>query len=602
MESDHCAKSQPDEFVLIENFSEDWLTLPGWEGLMLRPNASTQVSSESSAVASAISLSTNNDPGDTLPRLCHIYGNVQSEINSSTIAESNSAASVQNSPTLRVQAPQGLRHGIASRTREKRKGHTKSRLGCINCKARKVKCQETWPSCANCLKRGSTCKYPIVFKQVQHERIVSEMAASPSQSIQLQSTPTFTMSDMRLFHHFLVSAHPYLPVNHEQVWVRDIPAFAHQYDYLMHAMLALSASHLSLLCAESFSTAYLSHRQQAIRGLQNAFSSWPLKPTEAHAMLATSYVLAFQSQYMEDGLVDHVLFIRGCVLLSQIILRNNLEGSFTIYPNMLCTTVNKGLDDVSAIDIRLVYDALESLKRLTPLVENSSAHEVEISLHSILVATTKPLLAPDAASASSESASSPFKFPHTPSFKSESNPNPTSLLLGTPMYETSYPSTFQDDSTPQFALSSSSHQAYFHLMRIFPAFAAWPDASMTHLLSESNPLSRALLAHCIAVQLVLVPLRMHEGGLEAPFWVMPLWVEKIYEGLKVEERKGNGKGIPWTKLVKWPLRVVRAMMAMVEGKDRLTKGKLVDIVLKHPEKLAYSICETTASTVNPEDG
>ena len=43
----------------------------------------------------------------------------------------------------------------ASRACERRV-HTKSRLGCHTCKKRKVKCSETWPSCTNCIKRGST--------------------------------------------------------------------------------------------------------------------------------------------------------------------------------------------------------------------------------------------------------------------------------------------------------------------------------------------------------------------------------------------------------------------------------------------------------------
>jgi hypothetical protein len=145
----------------------------------------------------------------------------------------------------------------------------------------------------------------------------------------------------------------------------------------MHAMLALSASHLSLLCVDSFSIASLIHRQQAIKGLHSAFSSWPLKPAEAHVMLATSYILAFQSQYMEDGLVDHVLSLRGCALLSQVIVTNNLKGAFVISPNLHCTTMSKRLDDVSPINIRLVCDTLASLERLTPLLENSSAHEVD---------------------------------------------------------------------------------------------------------------------------------------------------------------------------------------------------------------------------------
>lgn len=33
--------------------------------------------------------------------------------------------------------------------------------------------------------------------------------------------------DMRLFHHFLINAYPHLPLGSEEVWVRDVPGFAH---------------------------------------------------------------------------------------------------------------------------------------------------------------------------------------------------------------------------------------------------------------------------------------------------------------------------------------------------------------------------------------
>ena len=131
MESDHCAKNQPDESIFIGNFLED---------LSPRPNASTRISSESTATALMMPHFTNNDSDTTTPRLCHTYGSVQSEITASTAARSDSLASARNSSTPQEQALQGLRDDdTTSQSRQKRRSHTKSRLGCIDCKARKVK-------------------------------------------------------------------------------------------------------------------------------------------------------------------------------------------------------------------------------------------------------------------------------------------------------------------------------------------------------------------------------------------------------------------------------------------------------------------------------
>ncbi|KAH7231198.1 hypothetical protein BKA59DRAFT_428764 [Fusarium tricinctum] len=40
-----------------------------------------------------------------------------------------------------------------------RRAHRKSRLGCQHCKKRKIKCDETWPVCRNCIRSDATCIY-----------------------------------------------------------------------------------------------------------------------------------------------------------------------------------------------------------------------------------------------------------------------------------------------------------------------------------------------------------------------------------------------------------------------------------------------------------
>ncbi|KAH8742420.1 hypothetical protein F5883DRAFT_442370, partial [Diaporthe sp. PMI_573] len=37
--------------------------------------------------------------------------------------------------------------------------HRKSRLGCLQCKRRKIKCDETRPACLNCIRREVSCAY-----------------------------------------------------------------------------------------------------------------------------------------------------------------------------------------------------------------------------------------------------------------------------------------------------------------------------------------------------------------------------------------------------------------------------------------------------------
>jgi hypothetical protein len=106
-----------------------------------------------------------------------------------------------------------------------RKGHTKSRRGCFNCKKRKIKCQETRPLCANCDKSGIPCQYPKAPQAAPSSLSMSV----PSPIMQPQATPTvFSMVDMRYFHHFLVRAYPHLPVGSDSIWTLHIPAYAHK--------------------------------------------------------------------------------------------------------------------------------------------------------------------------------------------------------------------------------------------------------------------------------------------------------------------------------------------------------------------------------------
>ncbi|KFY57515.1 hypothetical protein V496_06398 [Pseudogymnoascus sp. VKM F-4515 (FW-2607)] len=190
-----------------------------------------------------------------------------------------------------------------------RKGHKKSRGGCFSCKRRKIKCQETLPSCLNCLRRSLECKYPEVQSyDVDVMATLRRQITQPSAA--LQSTPTlFSMDDMRFFQHFILNAYPHLPVNNSQVWMHSVPAFSHNYDYLMHAMLGLAATHLTAVTNVDYSEAALKHRLLAIQGFNKALSKKPEKEPDGDALLATMYSLTFQSAFMSDSLMEFWIMI-----------------------------------------------------------------------------------------------------------------------------------------------------------------------------------------------------------------------------------------------------------------------------------------------------
>ena len=208
-----------------------------------------------------------------------------------------------------------------------RKGHTKSRKGCLNCKRRKVKCQETRPECAHCQKMGLSCEWPSEMPaSISGDRSAAMAArrAGPgsdapislgrgmgSAGYAIQSGATFNIQDMQFFQHFLTIAYPPLPIDGSEIW-KGVGAMAHQYDFLIHAMLGLGASHLTLCGGQSFSHPALMHRIAAMKSLNTFLSRSHFSKADGDAAFAAAMSLTFQSTYMEDGLVDFLATVRGC--------------------------------------------------------------------------------------------------------------------------------------------------------------------------------------------------------------------------------------------------------------------------------------------------
>lgn len=136
--------------------------------------------------------------------------------------------------------------------RPQRKGHKKSRRGCYECKRRKIKvlflsrsfpslplsplstsspthinippqCQETRPVCSNCIRLSLRCRYLPDAAAVVTKNVA---ILQPFSSLQISNV--FSLTDMRLFHHFIVAAWPHLPVRGDNVWLEYVVPIGHQ--------------------------------------------------------------------------------------------------------------------------------------------------------------------------------------------------------------------------------------------------------------------------------------------------------------------------------------------------------------------------------------
>ncbi|KAK1719796.1 C6 zinc finger protein [Colletotrichum lupini] len=249
-----------------------------------------------------------------------------------------SSETLSESPTNRVSAsgPSGegsSRHGPAQKQRLERRGHTKSRRGCFNCKRRRIKCQETQPSCGHCNKMGLKCEYPnapTIVHQPQHQ------------------VPLFSLQDMRFFQHFMLQCYPHHPIGNENIWTHEVPCLSQTNEFLMHAILGMAAC--DLMNADPSLLAFaMAHRVKAIRAIKKSLAELPKQkgttPEHANALVATCFALTFQSVTFEDGMTEYMTFIRGILIIGT---QMYIKGIKPIFVNLM------GQDSSAVLEPKMV--------------------------------------------------------------------------------------------------------------------------------------------------------------------------------------------------------------------------------------------------------
>ncbi|KAJ5775182.1 uncharacterized protein N7511_000193 [Penicillium nucicola] len=74
-----------------------------------------------------------------------------------------------------------------------RRSHTKSRIGCGNCKRRRIKCDEAAPECMNCIRHSIECNYGQAWQR-DRPIVADERTMTPSTSEQPRKEYTFISS------------------------------------------------------------------------------------------------------------------------------------------------------------------------------------------------------------------------------------------------------------------------------------------------------------------------------------------------------------------------------------------------------------------------
>ncbi|KAK2016641.1 C6 zinc finger protein [Colletotrichum eremochloae] len=196
-----------------------------------------------------------------------------------------------------------IQNTVAQKQRLERRGHTKSRRGCFNCKRRRIKCQETHPACGHCAKSGLNCEYPnapAIVHQPHHQ------------------VPLFSLQDMRFFQHFMLHCYPHHPIGNENIWTHEVPCLSQSHEFLMHAILGMAACDL-MNTDPSLLAFAMAHRVKAIKAIKKSLAELPRQKgttsEHANALVATCFALTFQSVTFEDGMPEYMTFIRGILII-----------------------------------------------------------------------------------------------------------------------------------------------------------------------------------------------------------------------------------------------------------------------------------------------
>ncbi|KFY76288.1 hypothetical protein V499_04014 [Pseudogymnoascus sp. VKM F-103] len=141
---------------------------------------------------------------------------------------------------------------LATITQCSRRSHRKTRTGCMICKARKIKCDETKPHCNNCLKRSVQCEYPTLPPTSSDKILLSasdEQVANSPESAYGDSQLSLDLVNMELLHHYTTSTYHTLrrdPVQ-RTLWQMTVCEIGFSNEFVLRGILAIAALHLASL-------------------------------------------------------------------------------------------------------------------------------------------------------------------------------------------------------------------------------------------------------------------------------------------------------------------------------------------------------------------
>ena len=172
--------------------------------------------------------------------------------------------------------------------------------------------------------------------------------------LSLSTKANLNLVDMKLFHHYctvVCSTITTSQVSAPEVWSKDVPELAFDHPYLMHSLLAFSASHLSR--SEPGLEQYVySHRLDALRLLREAVLD--ISEENADALIASALVLIMDSLANTSSNNPAI-----SAKMSPSTWIFHVKGAATILTAVWPLSEKSRFYDLIAVDLRTLGDVLD---------------------------------------------------------------------------------------------------------------------------------------------------------------------------------------------------------------------------------------------------
>ncbi|PMD33485.1 hypothetical protein L207DRAFT_571625 [Hyaloscypha variabilis F] len=259
-------------------------------------------------------------------------------------------------------------HSDDTRPKKSRKGARgvrKVKTGCLTCKIRHKKCDESLPSCSPCMSTGRKCDFESVVSQVPEKTIQDQSSHSTNLKINQLSTIALNAYDSSHFDYFInICAKEFSLYFESPVWESVILKAALTEPCIRHAALAIGAMSRNNYHSQSSEIVLEYSMKQyniALRALHDALNrsarSWEL------AILGSIVFIAFEVLWGVDTRVrthlDGAFAILGSLLEFGVNGRKyqNDESSGPVAGSQCCISVGLG----STTDLGYLVSALSRL-------------------------------------------------------------------------------------------------------------------------------------------------------------------------------------------------------------------------------------------------